>query len=1024
MKRTILKAGVAALAAAMVSSVLADRTYDQPGTTTFTSAETETGYVKIESSSGAFDSDWQVWTTDGTEGAGLTLPKNCHSLSVAWGNELTGRLKIEDGLYAFNQADQINGNYKWSPFFIGVLGGVGYYWQIGGSVTATDNAVVIGGSGDANQRGVGHFLLEGGSFVNTSSDTIVGYGYGSGTFEMTGGTFETKGIFQIVEGPGSDCSASVSGGEFTVGTILDIGHGNANCGVGTFTASGDAVVKAQTLNVGSGATEGRCMVSGGTITLTDNNSGNGALQLGKGSTSYGELIQSGGTISVPQNCWASVGHSGSGESSYTMTGGTFDMYADGNNGAVVLGRNDTTKGTLSVSGTGTFSTRRILFGEQSGATGILNLGVGGTVAVKFFECNGTGNINFNGGTLKALDSNSAFIPSRISLNVGASGAVLDANGKTITIAATFPGGASSPLLLKSATGAVTLSAVTSGEKLYVNFSAPEDFPEGTYNVPSVTVTTGNEIEYAVTTLDGKFNLTWDTTANTVTISATEENTAMRKTLAADWTIQDSDETDLSGTAFAMGDYVIDLNGHDLTLGSWSAASGALVTNSSETAAMLILATSADQVSGNNFATFGGNLTIKVCGSNTTTFNPELTNTHTGGWIFENNDYNVQIKYHTDQMGTGPVVFNGNGGFTPYYPAGSQSDANNYYEKVLREIEVTGKNNTFVSTVNAAYCEFLRFTKLTGDGELRITGSRTFEAADKVDAITSDWSEFEGTIIIDGVDMFIWYGNNRDFKKTTFRLDNWSIYARATDTTGNEYHIGDICTPFASRSSTVKVDKQQYGRAGATFYVGYLNNDSTYAGDLTGALNFTKVGTGSWTLAGNITIAAGNVMTVNDGRLNVMLTADANSAFLVNSDGTLGGSGAINGSLTVNGTVAPGTNTAETLTVAGTTTFNSGAKLAATIGTDGASSCLALTASDEVSLANLKFQIPDVSQLRHNSGYTYTLLTAENGSISGKPRFVSGMRTTYGADGSRWILGVDGTSVKLTETTMGFAVIIR
>ena len=40
MKKTMLKTAVAALAAATVSSAMADRTYDQPGTTTFTSAET------------------------------------------------------------------------------------------------------------------------------------------------------------------------------------------------------------------------------------------------------------------------------------------------------------------------------------------------------------------------------------------------------------------------------------------------------------------------------------------------------------------------------------------------------------------------------------------------------------------------------------------------------------------------------------------------------------------------------------------------------------------------------------------------------------------------------------------------------------------------------------------------------------------------------------------------------------------------------------------------------------------------
>ena len=166
------------------------------------------------------------------------------------------------------------------------------------------------------------------------------------------------------------------------------------------------------------------------------------------------------------------------------------------------------------------------------------------------------------------------------------------------------------------------------------------------------------------------------------------------------------------------------------------------------------------------------------------------------------------------------------------------------------------------------------------------------------------------------------------------------------------------------------------------------------------------------------------VTVEEGRVDFQNTANASVAWVVNANGTLGGKGTINGTLTVNGTVAPGTNTTETLTVAGTTTFNSGAKLSATIGTDGASSCLALTGDGEVSIDNLRVVIPDATNLRHGSGYTYTLLTAENGSITGMPRFASGMRTSYGADGSRWMLSVEDTSVQLSETTMGFAVIIR
>lgn len=1040
MKRRILKTAVAALAAATVSSAMADRTYDQPGTTTFTSAETETGYVKVESSSGSFDSDWRVWTTDGTEGAGLTLPNS--SLRIAESNGQTGRLKIDGGLYIVNQASQVNGNYKWSPFIIGNWGGTGYYWQTGGSVTITDNDLVIGGSGNTNQRGVGSFLLEGGSFVNTSSGTVIGYGYGSGTFEMRGGTFESKGFFQVVEGPGSDSSAAVSGGDFTVGGTLEVGHGSTEGGSGSFTASGDANVSADSIRVGTnvkagsfalsgdasvntkfvmvgtGSASGSFAMSGGTLTITEGTDGTGAFPLGLGGTSSGEFVQSGGDIVFSNgNAWGAVGHSGSGTSSYTMTGGTFYMNPWGGNPVLVVGRAGTTVGTLNVSGTAVLTARTIQLGEESGATGTVNLGTGGMIAIRWFTCPaGTGIVNWNGGTLKALDSNSAFIPSRISLDAGSNGAVLDANGKTITIAATFPGGELKPFVLKPASGAVTFSEVTSGEKLYVNFSVPEDFPEGTYDVPSITVTTGNEIEYATTTLDGKFDLTWDTTANTVTISATETNTAVRKTLASDWTIQDSDETDLSATAFAMGAYVIDLKGHDLTLGSWSAASGALITNSSDTPATLILATAAGQASGNGNARFSGNMTVKVCGSNTTTFNPELTNTHTGGWIFENNDYNIQIKYHTDQMGFGPVVFNGNGGFTTYYASANA----NWYQEVMREVTVNGTGNRFVTTINGNYNEFMRFVRMDGDGELVFSGTSASEIGEVSGDRVSDLSNFSGRLILESTgNTLFWRPQDGDAKNTLVELRNGSrLYGR----TNNEVvKLGDLMTNSEDYNSNIFLSV--WGAGAMTWEVGYLNRNSTFAGKIWDGTCINKVGTGTWTLNSECVNNAGT-FTVSEGRLNFQNTANANVAWVVNANGTLGGNGTINGSLTVNGIVAPGTNTTETLTVAGMTTFNSGAKLAATFGTDGASSCLALTGDGEVSIDNLRVVIPDATNLRHGSGYTYTLLTAENGSITGKPRFASGMRTSYGADGSRWILSLDGSSLKLSETTMGFSVIIR
>ena len=136
--------------------------------------------------------------------------------------------------------------------------------------------------------------------------------------------------------------------------------------------------------------------------------------------------------------------------------------------------------------------------------------------------------------------------------------------------------------------------------------------------------------------------------------------------------------------------------------------------------------------------------------------------------------------------------------------------------------------------------------------------------------------------------------------------------------------------------------------------------------------------------------------------------------------TLSGSGTIEGPVEVNGIVAPGTNTAETLTVTGAATFNSGSGLLVTIGEDGASSCLALTGEGTVDVANFSIDVANKSALVRNSGYEYTVMTAESGSIVGK---VAGAVTAD--DGSVWkaFVSDDGKSLVLRECRRGLFIMI-
>ena len=142
--------------------------------------------------------------------------------------------------------------------------------------------------------------------------------------------------------------------------------------------------------------------------------------------------------------------------------------------------------------------------------------------------------------------------------------------------------------------------------------------------------------------------------------------------------------------------------------------------------------------------------------------------------------------------------------------------------------------------------------------------------------------------------------------------------------------------------------------------------------------------------------------------------------VIASGKTLSGSGTIDGALELNGIVAPGTNTAETLTVTGAATFNSGSSLLVTIGEDGASSCLALTGEGTVDVANLSIDVANKSALVRNSGYEYTVMTAESGSIVSK---VAGAVTAD--DGSVWkaFVSDDGKWLVLRECRRGLLIMI-
>lgn len=167
----------------------------------------------------------------------------------------------------------------------------------------------------------------------------------------------------------------------------------------------------------------------------------------------------------------------------------------------------------------------------------------------------------------------------------------------------------------------------------------------------------------------------------------------------------------------------------------------------------------------------------------------------------------------------------------------------------------------------------------------------------------------------------------------------------------------------------------------------------------------------------------SVILAGDVRLDGTYTTYNNGSetMEIASGKTLSGVGTLDGSLELNGIVAPGTSTAEKLTVTGAATFNSGSSLLVTIGEDGASSRLVLTGEDTVDVSNISVDVANKSALVRNSGYEYKVMTAESGCLIGQRR--GGVKAS---DGSFWRTKIssDAKSLVLVQSFGGLAVFVR
>lgn len=182
----------------------------------------------------------------------------------------------------------------------------------------------------------------------------------------------------------------------------------------------------------------------------------------------------------------------------------------------------------------------------------------------------------------------------------------------------------------------------------------------------------------------------------------------------------------------------------------------------------------------------------------------------------------------------------------------------------------------------------------GSGTIRITsgGARNY--------IYTDFSDFDGTLIGAGGEMLL-TSSVTDMRRAT--LNPTGTCAVSADAA--ELAIGTL----ASDDSGTAI-------GGQTVSVGYLNQDSRFAGSIKSGKGFYKYGTGTLTLTGTSSTAG---IYVREGALRLSnISGNCTSASITVDGGTLTGSGNTQSILARNGaTIAPGSGDATTGTLIAT-----------------------------------------------------------------------------------------------------------
>ena len=431
----------------------------------------------------AFTADFSTSLPGGSAPHDIVIGRNGGSIGIV--NQRTGSVSTGGGGWLFVGDGGGNGKYNLAD-----ANGTGSVGVNTGLKTGTGSLTDTGELFVGHSGGTGVFNLNTTGTLSFAGNGHVGGDAGSnGTFNIDAGTLSSSNSLEVGTGGGIG-RLNQSGGTVSLGQVLYLGRGGNNTTqTGTLNMSGGVLNTGNDLTLGDNGGGGIINQTGGTITV------NGWLKVGNDSNTAnnkGTLNVSGGILHTP-NIFA-IAAGGSSTTGVATISGTGVVNADNQ---LFIGNGGGTNGTLTVENGGTVNAGDFIAVGRSGGVGTLTINAGGFVSkngnntleqtnansggsatvnlnggilltnhIAWDGGNGaTVTMNFNGGTLKPFQNDSDFIGGGVGnghLKVKAGGAIIDTNGKGITIQKSFEadpvstGGG----LTKNGAGTLVLSAVS------------------------------------------------------------------------------------------------------------------------------------------------------------------------------------------------------------------------------------------------------------------------------------------------------------------------------------------------------------------------------------------------------------------------------------------------------------------------------------------------------------------------------------------------------------------------------------